>query len=184
MMNQYLTIERKNDQYPVNIIRRGLLKHGKNLKLKEKHHAYKVSSIDMEKLKRMGKLIPKAEIVRQQDNNKIQLPASYSDSNNPNHDELTDIKRLLSFLVQQNEQSRLQQKKTKEQNDQIIQEISELKQIIEDIKVIQDEEYTREYHSFTSLYKSLLYLEERVENISRKIEDKKNKVNWQKLFEK
>ena len=55
MMNQYLTIERKNDQYPVNIIRRGLLKHGKNLKLKELHHAYKVSSIEMEKLKRMSK---------------------------------------------------------------------------------------------------------------------------------
>ena len=123
MMNQYLTIERKNDQYPVNIIRRGLLKHGKNLKLKELHHAYKVSSIEMEKLKRMGKTIPKAEIVIQQDNSEIQLPTAYSDSN-PNHYELTDIKRLLSFLVQQNEQSRLQQKKAKEQNDQIIQEIN------------------------------------------------------------
>ena len=67
MMNQYLTIERKNDQYPVNIIRRGLLKHGKNLKLKELHHAYKISSIEMEKLKRMGKIIPKAKIVIQQD---------------------------------------------------------------------------------------------------------------------
>ena len=181
MMNQYLTIERKNDQYPVNIIRRGLLKHGKNLKLKELHHAYKVSSIEMEKLKRMGKTIPKAGTVIQQDNSEIQLPTAYSDSN---HYELTDIKRLLSFLVQQNEQSRLQQKKAKEQNDQIIQEITELKQIIEDIKVIQDEEYTREYHSFTSLYKSLLYIEEKVEDISSKIEDKKNKVNWQKLFEK
>ena len=44
----------------------------------------------------------------------------------PNHYELTDIKRLLSFLVQQNEQSRLQQKKAKEQNDQIIQEINRI----------------------------------------------------------
>ena len=33
-------------------------------------------------------------------------------------------------------------------------------------------------------YKSLLYIEEKVEDISSKIEDKKNKVNWQKLFEK
>ena len=181
MMNQYLTIERKNDQYPVNIIRRGLLKHGKNLKLKELHHAYKISSIEMEKLKRMGKTIPKAGIVIQQDKSEIQLPTAYSD---PNHYELTDIKRLLSFLVQQNEQSRLQQKKAKEQNDQIIQDITELKQTIENIKEIQDEEYTREYHSFTSLYKSLLYIEEKVEDISSKIEDKKNKVNWQKLFEK
>ena len=129
MMNQYLTIERKNDQYPVNIIRRGHLKHGKNLKLKELHHAYKVSSIEMEKLKRMGK-IPKAGTVIQQDNSEIQLPTGYSDSKDQSliH-ELTDIKRLLSFLVQQNEQSRLQQKKAKEQNDQIIQEINELKQI-------------------------------------------------------
>lgn len=184
MMNQYLTIERKNDQYPVNIIRRGLLKHGKNLKLKELHHAYKVSSIEMEKLKRISKIIPKAGIARQQDKSEIQLPTTYSDSNNPNHYELTDIKRLLSFLVQQNEQSRLQQKKAKEQNDQMIQDIKELKQTIENIKEIQDEEYTREYHSFTSLYKSLLYIEEKVESISSKIEDKKNKVNWQKLFEK
>lgn len=183
-MNQYLTIERKNDQYPVNIIRRGLLKHGKNLKLKEQHHAYKVSSIEMEKLKRMGKTMPNPGTVRQQDKSEIQLPTSYSDSNNPNHYELTDIKRLLSFLVQQNEQSRLQQKKAKEQNDQMLQEIKELKQIVEDIKVLQDEEYTREYHSFTSLYKSLLYIEEKVDDISSKIEDKKNKVNWQKLFEK
>ena len=67
VMNQYLTIERKNDQYPVNIIRRGLLKHGKNIKLKELHHAYKVYSIEMEKLKRIGKTIPKAGIVIQQD---------------------------------------------------------------------------------------------------------------------
>ena len=181
MMNQYLTIERKNDQYPVNIIRRGLLKHGKNLKLKELHHAYKVSSIEMEKLKRMGKIDSQSWNRNIADNSEIQLPTAYSD---PNHYELTDIKRLLSFLVQQNEQSRLQQKKAKEQNDQIFQEINELKQIIDDIKVIQDEEYTREYHSFTSLYKSLLYIEEKVDDISSKIEDKKNKVNWQKLFEK
>ena len=128
MMNQYLTIERKNDQYPVNIIRRGLLKHGKNLKLKELHHAYKVSSIEMEKLKRMGKMIPKAGIVIQQDKVKYNFLLLIA-IQNPNHYELTDIKRLLSFLVQQNEQSRLQQKKAKEQNDQIIQEIKELKQI-------------------------------------------------------
>ena len=76
MMNQYLTIERKNDQYPVNILRRGLLKHGKNLKLKELHHAYKVSSIEMEKLKRISKFVPKAGIVRQQDKSEIQLPTS------------------------------------------------------------------------------------------------------------
>jgi hypothetical protein len=184
MMNQYLSIERKNDQYPVNILRRGLLKHGKNLKLKEQHHGYKVSAIEMEKLKVVRKLVPTAKLVRQQDENEIQLPTTYSDSKNPDHYELTDIKRLLSFLVQQNEQSRLQQKKLKEQNEQMIQELKELKKIIEDIKVLQDEEYTREYHSFTSLYKSLLYIEEKVDDISSKTEDKRNKVHWQKLFEK
>ena len=83
MMNQYLTIERKNDQYPVNIIRRGLLKHGKNLKLKELHHGYKISSIEMEKLKRIGKTIPKAKIVIQQDNSEIRLPTAYSDPKVP-----------------------------------------------------------------------------------------------------
>ena len=189
-MNQYLIIERKNDQYTVNILRPGHLKHHKIIKLKDLRHRYKVYTVEMKKLKRISKFVPKAKIVRQQDESEIRLPTSYNDSKVTNHSlqyidhELTDIKKLLSFLVQQNEQSRLQQKKTKEQNNQIIQEIMELKRVLEDIKVIQDEEYTREYHSFTSLYKSLLNIEEKVEDIPSKIEDKKNKVHWQKLFEK
>lgn len=188
MMNQFLRIERKNDQYTVNILRRGLL--GKNLKLKDLRHCYKVHAFEMEKLKKISKFVSKTKIVTQQEGSEIQLPTTYNDSKDTNHSlhsidhELTDIKRLLSFLVQQNEQSRLQQKKAKEQNDQMIQELKELKQIIEDIKEIQDKEYTREYYSFTSLYKSLVYIEEKVDDISSKIEDKKNKVHWQKLFEK
>ena len=79
-MNQYLIIERKNDQYPVNILRPGHLKHHKIIKLKNLHHPYKVYSVEMEKLKRMGKFIPKAGIVRQQDESEIRLPTSYNDS--------------------------------------------------------------------------------------------------------
>ena len=87
------------------------------IKLKNLRHAYKVYTIEMKKLKRISKFIPKAKIVRQQDKSEIRLPTSYNDSKLSNIPciilTLTDIKKLLSFLVQQNEQSRLQQKKGK-----------------------------------------------------------------------
>ncbi len=46
-----------------------------------------------------------------------------------NH-ELTDMKKLISFLVQQNEQTRMQFNKIKDQNQQLIHEIHQLREIM------------------------------------------------------
>lgn len=193
-MNQYLTIENNKGLYSRNRLKRIFHKpypSSFNLKISSQH--YKVRAHEMEKLLRITSLFSHKKIEKmnkQQGESHLPIPAAYDHSTNHNQlhqsidHELTDIKKLLSFLVQQNEQSRLQQKKMKEQNEKLLKELNELRQTLHEIKQEQDAEYEREYHSFTTIYKSLLYIEEKVDNIAVKTEDKKLKANWQKLFEK
>ncbi|WP_338472264.1 hypothetical protein R4Z10_05830 [Niallia sp. XMNu-256] len=191
-MNQYLTIDREISLNSVNRLKRVLHKRRKYLKLKKKGNRYKINALDKQKLKRISTSISvkKNSDGKKQHEIDMRIPNTFEGFSEDHRSlqsidhELTDIKKLLSFLVQQNEQSRLQQKNMKEQNEQLLNEINGIKQTLNEIKQEQDEKYEREYHSFTNVYKSLLYIEEKVVNISSKLEDKKLKGNWQKIFEK
>lgn len=169
-----------------NRLKRKLHERHKYIKLKSIGNRYKIKAEEVQKLKQ----IKKEESDNNQDNIDSLLPNLFNDSSD-NHQllysidhELADIKKLLSFLVQQNEQSRLQQKNMKEQNEKLLEEIDELKQTLNEMKQEQDEEYEKEYHSYNTVYKTLLYIKEKVNTISSKIDDKKLKGNWQKIFEK
>ncbi|MEH7342279.1 hypothetical protein V7122_00080 [Bacillus sp. JJ1532] len=89
------------------------------------------------------------------------------------NNELTNMKKLVSFLVQQNEQSRLQQNKVREQNQQLIHEVQELRQTIEEIMTEQKMEHE----------KVASQLEWIIATQQKSVETKKSKWLWQKLFE-
>ncbi len=98
--------------------------------------------------------------------------------------ELTDMKKLVSFLVQQNEQSRLTQNKIREQNKQLIHEVHELKLTIEDLRNAHAQGYEKESEKVTSLYEKLMATQKSVEEVAGALEAEKSKSIWQKIFGK
>ena len=88
------------------------------------------------------------------------------------------MKKLVSFLVQQNEQSRLQQNKVKEQNKHLIHEVQELKDTIEEIRQTLVNEYERETETEALLRDSLLATQKSIEEVASSIEAKKSKRVW------
>jgi primosomal protein N'' len=94
------------------------------------------------------------------------------------------MKKLVSFLVQQNEQSRLQQNKIREQNKQLIYEVQELKQTIDDLRMAHEQGNEQESEKVTSLYEKLMATQKSVEEVASAMEAEKSKSIWQKLFGK
>ena len=93
------------------------------------------------------------------------------------NDELTDMKKLLSFLVQQNEQTRIHQNKIKDQNKQLIHEVYQLREILQN-------EVKREATTVAFLSESLLATQKTVEEVVSSVEVEKSRSFWGKLFGK
>lgn len=138
-MNQYLTMKELKEalsEIHENSLKRYLQEHEEFLDSKKEHNRYKIQASEIEKLKRIRQYysagLKKEEVTAKLE--EIGLPVTITyDANEDRslvsiNNELAQMKKLVSFLVQQNEQSRLQQNKVREQNQQLIHEVQELKQ--------------------------------------------------------
>lgn len=197
LMNQYLSMKELKEalpEIPENSLKRYLQEHQEYLNFKKEHNRYKIHASEIEKLRMIRQFysegLKKEEVNEKLDESGIPITIIYdmNDMNSqlPINNELSDMKKLVSFLVQQNEQSRLQQNKVKEQNQQLIQEVQGLKQIIENIWQVQRLEHERESERVTSLQESLLNTQKTVEEIATSVETKKMKLRllWKKIFGK
>lgn len=194
LMNQYLSMKELKEalpEIPENSLKRYLQEHQEYLNFKKEHNRYKIHTSEIEKLKLIRQFysegLKKEEVNDKLDESGLPITITYDademTTRLPVNNELTDMKKLVSFLVQQNEQSRLQQNKVKEQNQQLIQEVHELKQIIENIWQAQRLEHERESERVTTLQESLLTTQKTVEEIASSVETKKMKLQllWKKL---
>ena len=80
-------------------------------------------------------------------------------------------------MVQQNEQSRIQQNKVKEQNQQLIHEVQEMKQLIEEMREEQDRKHESER---ALLRKTFLATQKTMEQVASSVEA--NKGRWKRLW--
>ncbi|MBT2688632.1 hypothetical protein J7I93_10585 [Bacillus sp. ISL-47] len=198
MANQYLTMKELKEalpEIPENSLKRYLQEHAEYINFKKEHNRYKIQASEIEKLKLIRKLysdgLKKEEVTTKLEEAGFPVTITVEDEEessstslmNVNH-ELTDMKKLVSFLVQQNEQSRLQQNKIREQNKQLIHEVQELKQTIDDLRHAQEQGNEQESEKVTSLYEKLMLTQKSVEEVASAVEAEKSKTIWQKLFGK
>lgn len=197
MANQYLTMKELKEtlpEIPENSLKRYLQEHAEYINFKKEHNRYKIQAAETEKLKFIRKLysdgLKKEEVNAKLEEAGIPVTITIDEEESSstslttvNH-ELTDMKKLVSFLVQQNEQSRLQQNKIREQNKQLIHEVQELKQTINDLIEAREFGHEKESEKVTSLYEKLIATQKSVEEVASAIEAEKSKSIWQKLFGK
>lgn len=197
-MNQYLTMKELKEELPEipeNSLKRYLQEHQEYLDFKKEHNRYSVHVSGIETLSLIRKLyadgLKKEEVNAKLEESGVPMTITFDANENQslisvNH-ELTDMKKLVSFLVQQNEQSRLQQNKIKEQNQELIHEVQELRDTIEEIKGVQRLEYERETEKVSSILESLVATQKAIEEVSISVESKNSKWFWrmaQSLFKK
>ena len=185
-MNTYLTMKELKEalpEIPENSLKRYIQEHQEYLDFKKEHNRYKVHVSEIEKLTLIRQLygagLKKEEVNDKLDESGIPITITYNADESKslvsvNH-ELTDMKKLVSFLVQQNEQSRLQQNKVKEQNRHLIHEVQELKTTIEEIKQALVVEHEREMENEAVLRESLLAAQKSIEEVASSIEVKRSK---------
>ena len=188
-MNTYLTMKELKEalpEIPENSLKRYIQEHQEYLDFKKEHNRYKVHVSEIEKLTIIRQLysagLKKEEVNDKLEASGIPVTITYNVDESKslvsvNH-ELTDMKKLVSFLVQQNEQSRLQQNKVKEQNKHLIHEVQELKDTIEEIRQTLVNEYERETETEALLRDSLLATQKSIEEVASSIEAKKSKRVW------
>jgi hypothetical protein len=189
LMNTYLTMKELKEalpEIPENSLKRYIQEHQEYLDFKKEHNRYKVHVSEIEKLKIIRQLysagLKKEEVNDKLEASGIPVTITYNVDESKslvsvNH-ELTDMKKLVSFLVQQNEQSRLQQNKVKEQNKHLIHEVQELKDTIEEIRQTLVDEYERETETEALLRDSLLATQKSIEEVASSIEARKSKRVW------
>ncbi|MDM5228172.1 hypothetical protein QUF73_18785 [Cytobacillus sp. NJ13] len=198
MANQYLTMKELKEalpDIPENSLKRYLQEHTEYINYRKEHNRYKIQASEIEKLKFIRKLysdgLKKEEVTAKLEDAGIPVIITVEDEEESSttslvnvNSELTDMKKLVSFLVQQNEQSRLTQNKIREQNKQLIHELQELKQTIEDLRMAQEQGYEKESEKVTSLYEKLMATQRSVEEVAGALEVEKSKSIWQKIFGK
>ncbi|UOE55341.1 hypothetical protein [Cytobacillus oceanisediminis] len=198
MANQYLTMKELKEalpDIPENSLKRYLQEHAEYINYRKEHNRYKIQVSEIEKLKFIRKLysdgLKKEEVTAKLEDAGIPVIITVEDDEESSttslvnvNSELTDMKKLVSFLVQQNEQSRLTQNKIREQNKQLIHELQELKQTIEDLRMAQEQGYEKESEKVTSLYEKLMATQRSVEEVAGALEVEKSKSIWQKIFGK
>lgn len=183
LMNQYLTMKELKEtlsEIPENSLKRYLLEHEEFLDFKKEHNRYKIHVSEIEKLKRIRQYyaagLKKEEVCAKLEESGIPVTITYDANEDQSlisiNNELTNMKKLVSFLVQQNEQSRLQQNKVKEQNQQLIHDVQELRQTFEEIMT----EQKMEHEKVTS------QLERIIATQQKSAETNKFKILWQKLL--
>lgn len=193
LINQFLTIKELKEalpEIPENSLKRYLQEHEEYLNFKKDHNRYKIHISEIEKLKLIRQYYSEG-YKKEEVNAKLEergFPITIAPDDNPSllsvNDELADMKKLVSFLVQQNEQSRIQQNKIKDQNKQLIRELHEMRQTIEEISEMFHKDYKREVKTMAFLSDSLLVTQKSVEEIASIVETEKNRGFWRKLFGK
>lgn len=193
LMNQYLTMKELKDalpEIPENSLKRYLQEHEEYLEFKKEHNRYKIRVSEIEKLKLIRQFyaagLKKEEVNTKLEESGIPITITYNANEDKSlvsvNNELTDMKKLVSFLVQQNEQFRLQQNKVKEQNQHLINEVQELRHTMEEIMKEQKNEHERESEKVASILGSMLATQKTIEEVAISMEAKKSKWHWQKLF--
>ncbi len=187
LINQFLTIKELKEalpEIPENSLKRYLQEHEEYLNFKKEHNRYKIHVSEIEKLKLIRKYysegFKKEEVNVKLEESGFPVTITIDDENTSLlsvNDELTDMKKLLSFLVQQNEQTRIHQNKIKEQNRQLIQEVHQLREILQN-------EVKREATTVAFLSESLLATQKTVEEVVSSVEVEKSKSLWGRLFGK
>src|SRR3954454_19044290 len=191
-MNTYLTMKELKEalpEIPENSLKRYIQEHQEYLDFKKEHNRYKVHVSEIEKLKIIRQLysagLKKEEVNDKLEASGIPVTITYNVDESKslvsvNH-ELTDMKKLVSFLVQQNEQSRLQQNKIKEQNQDLINEVQELRNTIEEMREAQNIEREREMEKVSLLLEKLLVTQKMIEEVAISFESKRDNWFWQKV---
>jgi hypothetical protein len=191
-MNQYLTMKELKEmlpEIPENSLKRYLQEHQEYLNFKKEHNRYIVHISEVETITLIRKLyadgLKREEVNAKLEESGIPMTITFDADENQslmsvNH-ELTDMKKLVSFLVQQNEQSRLQQNKIKEQNQDLINEVQELRNIIEEMREVQNIERERETEKVASLLEKLLVTQKTIEEVAISFESKRDNWFWQKV---
>jgi hypothetical protein len=183
LMNQYLTMKDLKEalsDIPENSLKKYLQEHEEFLDFKKENNRYKIHVSEIEKLKLIRQYyaagLKKEEVTAKLKESGVPITITYDANENRSlisvNNELADMKKLVSFLVQQNEQSRIQHNKVKEQNQLLIEEVHELKHSIEEIIT----EQKMEYEKVTSLLERIAATQE----VAISMEAKKWK--WQRLF--
>jgi Xaa-Pro aminopeptidase len=182
-------------EIPENSLKRYLQEHQEYLNFKKEHNRYIVHISEIDKLTLIRKLyadgLKREEVNAKLEESGIPITITYDANENEslvsvNH-ELTDMKKLVSFLVQQNEQSRFQQNKIKELNQHLMNEVQELRNMIEEIREVQIIEYEREHEKVASILASLLATQKTIEEVAISVHMKKDRWFWQpvqRLFKK
>jgi hypothetical protein len=187
-MNSFLSIKELKEalpEIPENSLKRYLLEHQEYLDVRKEHNRYKVHASDIEKLKLIRQFysegLKKEEVNAKLDEAGIPIVITFDSDEDQSlvsvNQELTDMKKLVSFLVQQNEQSRIQQNKVKEQNQQLIHEVQEMKQLIEEMREEQDRKHESER---ALLRESILATQKTMEQVASSVEA--NKGRWKRLW--
>lgn len=191
-MNQYLTMKELKDalpEIPENSLKRYLQEHQEYLDFKKEHNRYSVRASEIETLLLIRKLyadgLKKEEVNAKLEENGIPLTITFDPNENQslvsvNH-ELTDMKKLVSFLVQQNEQSRIHQNKLKEQNQELISEVQELRNTVEEMMEVQHIERERENERIASIIESFSAAQRTIEEIATSFESRRDNWIWQKV---
>lgn len=188
LINQFLTIKELKEalpEIPENSLKRYLQEHEEYLNFKKEHNRYKIHVSEIEKLKLIRKYYSEG-LKKEEVNVKLEesgFPKTITIDNDKStslvsiNNELTDMKKLISFLVQQNEQTRIQYNTIKNQNQQLIHEVHQLQEILQN-------EVKREAKTIAFLSESLLATQKTVEEIVSAVEADKSRGFWQKLFGK
>ena len=125
-------------EIPENTLKRYIQEHQEYLDFKKEHNRYKVHVSEIEKLTLIRQLygtgLKKEEVNEKLEESGLPITITYNANESRSlvsvNNELMDMKKLVSFLVQQNEQSRLRQNVVKEQNQHLIEEVQGLKRYI------------------------------------------------------
>jgi adenine-specific DNA glycosylase len=188
-MNTYLTMKELKDalpEIPENSLKRYIQEHQEYLDFKKEHNRYKVHVSEIEKLTLIRQLygtgLKKEEVNEKLEESGLPITITYNADESKSlvsvNNELMDMKKLVSFLVQQNEQSRLRQNVVKEQNQHLIKEVQGLKDTIEEIRLTLENGNERETEIVGSLRDSLLATQKSIEEVAGSIEVQKNKRFW------
>ena len=188
LINQYLTIKELKEalpEIPENSLKRYLQEHEEYLNFKKDHNRYKIHVSEIEKLKMIRQYysdgLKKEEVNIKLEESGFPITITIDHDNNTSlvsiNSELTDMKKLISFLVQQNEQTRIQSNKIKDQNQQLIHEVNQLREMLQN-------EVIREAKTVAFLSESLIATQKTVEEVVSSVEVEKSRGFWKKLFGK
>ncbi|WP_245602162.1 hypothetical protein [Peribacillus kribbensis] len=194
-MNPYLTMKELKDllpDIPENSLKRYLIEHEEYLNFKKEHNRYRVHVSEVEKIKLIRKFysegLKKEEVNSKLEESGVRVTITYDPEENKSlvsvNQEMEDMKRLMSFLVQQNEQARMNQNKIKSQNKDLLREIQEMKEIIKEVRGTQEEERQAQAETFSSLYDSLLETKKSLQETAVYLVAEKNKISWRSILRK